>query len=253
MMEKQIHVVQLDAAGKISQIRLHWDQSTMLRQVDAIGRTGRNWPIRDGKAMAKLVKSSVKAVGSGGAGTTQAPSGAFTKQDEVVITGRPNSRDQEHKDYQKRLFTTGDEEEPRSYTNRESVAVRTSAKPPPRQWGELFAGEGARPTAVTPNSNHRAGADKKYGQNRLFDDNLDDRSPSPRAKKADPSKYNHFAFGNGEEADPVDGNRPPSAKAQKHMTNWGFEDFTTPPKVAAKPHPELERHFGPGVDDVRLE
>lgn len=254
---KQIHIVQLDSSGKISQIRLHWDQSTMLKQVDAIGRTGRNWPIRDGQAMAKVIKSSVSAAenGTGKQDSYEAP--ASVKPDEVVVTSRPqSSRSREDKDFHTRLFATGgdDERMPSNGNSDPALAVRTSAKPAPREWDELFAGDAAHKKSSSgkvEGTNLKAGAGTNFGQNRLFDKNTPaDHSPSS-GRKADPSKYNHFEFGNGEEAAPRDGNRPPSANAKKHMTNWDFEDFSTPPKFKAKPLKEHERHFGPGIDEVR--
>lgn len=248
----QVHIVQLNSQGQISQIRLYWDQSTLLKQVEAIGRTGRNWPIRDGKAMAKMIKSSASSVENGTvAAQSSVSASAKAAEDDVVITSRPvSSKGREDKDFHTRLFATGEDAEPRSNTTADpSAAMRTSAKPAPRQWGELFPGgpspdkvEGARP---------KLGSNKNFGSNRLFDENsAADRSPSPERKKPDPSKFNHFEFGNGEEAAPKDGDRPPSAKAKKHMSNWDFEDFTTPPKVKAKAQPEQERHFGPGIDEV---
>ena len=225
----------------------------MLKQVDAIGRTGRNWPIRDGAAMAKLVKNSVSAVGSHS--VTQAPPSSSSapprRNDAVTSDDRPNSREKENKDFHTRLFATGEDAEPRSTGNRESVAVRTSAKPVERQWGELFAEDGTRlPNAKVEGV--RAGAGKNFGQNRLFDRaTANDRPESPNTKKPDPTKFNHFQFGSGEDARPMEGDRPPSAKAKKHMNNWEFEDFVTPPKHVSKPLREHERHFGHGIDEVR--
>lgn len=219
----------------------------MLKQVDAIGRTGRNWPIRDGTAMTNLIKNSVSTGNSGPA--PQSSSGASSKPDEVVIT----SREGDKQDYHSRLFAPA--EERRSIENQApGIAKRMSAKPAPRQWGELFADENTRRSpspGKAEGAKAKAGSDRNFAQNRLFDRNaVDASSPSPE-RKHDHSHYQHFEFGNGEEAPPRDGNRPPSATAQKHMNNWDFEDFNTPPKVTAKPLMEQERHFGHGVDEVR--
>ncbi|KAK3060308.1 hypothetical protein LTR53_020155, partial [Teratosphaeriaceae sp. CCFEE 6253] len=59
-----MHIVRFDAEQKIKQIRLYWDQGTLLRQVEAIGRTGRNWPIKDGQAQVNAINRSLKAGGS---------------------------------------------------------------------------------------------------------------------------------------------------------------------------------------------
>lgn len=265
----QVHIVQFDSAGKITQVRLHWDQATMLKQVEAIGKSGRNWPIRDGQSMANLIKRSVGAAGSDPAGP-QAFFDATKKADQVVISARPsNTKDENNPDFHSRpssmmgenkpdfharLFATGDTAEPRSDHNRgPSVAKRMSAKPAPRQWDELFATDSYKspPSAKVEGAILKAGAGTNFGQNRMFHENAPEQPvTSPDGKKADPSKYNHFEFGNGEEAAPHDGNRPPSAKEKKHMNKWDFQDFVTPPKAAPKYQPDQERHFGHGVDDV---
>lgn len=54
-----IHIVSFDAQGKIAQIRQSWDQGALLKQIDVIGRSGRNWPIRDGADQTKLIATAV--------------------------------------------------------------------------------------------------------------------------------------------------------------------------------------------------
>ena len=71
-----------DGDGKISQMRQTWDQGALLKQLDVIGRTGRNWPIRDSKEQLKLIASSVRAAG----GASKPPSGS-----ELVNRSRGNS------------------------------------------------------------------------------------------------------------------------------------------------------------------
>ena len=78
-----LHVVNFDADQKIKQIRLHWDQGTLLKQVEAIGRTGRNWPIRDGKAQVDAITKSLKS--SGIDSSAKQPLGS-RHPNEVVIT-----------------------------------------------------------------------------------------------------------------------------------------------------------------------
>ncbi|KAL1305737.1 hypothetical protein AAFC00_007320 [Neodothiora populina] len=222
-----VHIVQLDAAGKIDQIRLYWDQGTMLRQVDAIGRTGRNWPIRDGSTMAKLVKDSVSSSKSGGA--SQAAARPSSKADEVTITSRPmSSKSRDGQDFHTRLFATGDDSErPSSGNSDSSVPTRTSAKPAPRQWAEIF------PNGPPP--------DKVEGAK--------PKPLSPESRRSNPAKFDHFELGNGEDAAPIDPNRPPSAHAKKHQSTWDLEDMNTVPKFNPKSQPAMERHFGYGIDD----
>lgn len=240
----------------------------MLRQVEAIGRSGRNWPIRDGSAMTRMVKDSVRAASDNPLPTR---GGAQSHEsDEVVITARSQSnRTNENKDFHNRLFATGDDGESESSgnnnNNNSSVSTRVSAKPAPRQWDELFASDEALSTPA-PNRNTRspspgkaegndlkAGAGKNFGENRLFDRREGgEREPSQERRKVDGARNGQsFVLGHGEDAPPMDGNRPASAKAMKQMNKWDFEDFTTPEKVAAKVQPEQERHIGPGYDEVQ--
>ena len=55
----QIHIVHFDTEHQIKQIRIHWDQACLLRQVEVIGARGRAWPIRDGKDQIRLLKTAV--------------------------------------------------------------------------------------------------------------------------------------------------------------------------------------------------
>ncbi|PSK55749.1 hypothetical protein B9Z65_4627 [Elsinoe australis] len=238
-----VHVVTLDSNGKISQIRIYWDQATLLKQVEAIGKSGRNWPIRDGQAQVKLVQSSVKTPGQAAVSASQ--------RDVADRTASGRMPD----DYTKRLFVTG--EEPERSRSTSGVIPRESAKPAARQWGELFAGEEQEEADAESNIGSpsvrdayqpvlKAGAGKNFQPNRLFDKNaLTERERSPERKKADPTKHSHFEFGNGEDAAPVAGR----GGNPKKVNNWDFEDFSTPAKHVQKPQREQERHFGYGIDD----
>ncbi|KAI0404481.1 hypothetical protein F4802DRAFT_567222 [Xylaria palmicola] len=56
-----MHIVTFDNDGKILNIRQSWDQGALLKQLDIIGKTGRNWPIRDSKDQIKMIEDSVKS------------------------------------------------------------------------------------------------------------------------------------------------------------------------------------------------
>ncbi|KAG0154533.1 hypothetical protein PDIDSM_101 [Penicillium digitatum] len=57
-----VHIVHFDANQLIKQIRIYWDQASLLRQVEVIGARGRQWPIRDGKDQLRLLKSAEAAL-----------------------------------------------------------------------------------------------------------------------------------------------------------------------------------------------
>lgn len=254
-----VHVVTLDADKKITQIRLYWEQGTLLRQIEAIGRTGRNWPIRDGKALVDTVKNSLKAAGHD---TSANGSLALSDPSQIVISEREKSgsisatRDP-HASLS--LFSPRDpnKESERSYDG-PATAPRASAKPAPRDYSELFAGEeeeaptGSAQRSLSPSKmdgrDMKANSGKHFTANRIFDESSPlDPPKSPERKKTYGQKYEHFAFGDGED-EPHD--TRPRSKGSKGMSHFSFEDFSTPPSVKEKPRPDYERHWGAGVDEV---
>ena len=56
----QTHVVTFDRQAKIVQIRQSWDQGSLLKQVEVIGRAGQNWPIRNSKDQITLIAKCAK-------------------------------------------------------------------------------------------------------------------------------------------------------------------------------------------------
>ncbi|KJX93531.1 hypothetical protein TI39_contig4297g00003 [Zymoseptoria brevis] len=259
------HVVTYNSESKIQQIRLYWDQGTLLKQVEAIGRTGRNWPIRDGKAQADFVTASVKAGNSSapGNGNGNHKPSAARDPNEVVIS-QHSKRDSfsatrdPHASLS--LFSERDANDSgRSYEG-PKYSTAKSAKPAPREYDELFTnGESAAALAIAGRSSSphktdgtilKAGAGKHYAGNRLFDQGKDmEDSRSPERKKTYNQKYEHFAFGDGEDA-PTKENRPFSkGQGEKNNTTFSFEDFSTPPKHIEKPRRDDERHWGADVDE----
>ena len=252
-----LHVVSFDADAKIKQIRLHWDLSTLLKQVEAIGRTGRNWPIRDGKAQIEAISKSLK---TDGINTDKQPPVSKGGPNEVVI-----------REHQKRtsvsatrdphaslaLFAPRDpNEDAGSSYEGPKFAPRESAKPAPREYNELFA-DGQTPASKagirSPSPTKegvifKSGAGKNYTGNRLFEDDENSRQPSPERKKTYGQKYDHFHFGDGEDA--VQASRPTSnGRGKGHKPTFSFEDFATPPKAGTKIRPDDVRHWG---DEVSL-
>ena len=251
-----IHTVDFDGEQKIKQIRLSWDQGTLLKQVEAVGRTGRNWPIRDGKAQADAITNSVKS--SGVNQPSQQPLGSrnpnevvinqHKKKDSVSATRDPHAS--------LNLFAARDPNEhaPGDYQGPRH-APRASAKPPPRQYNELFAG-GESPAADASSQVRsqspskadgvilKAGAGKHYTGNRLFDDSEQSGiARSPERKKVFGQKYQHFTFGDGEDV-PENGRPESVARGSKHQPTFSFEDFATPPKHQQKVRPDYDVHWG---------
>ncbi|KIH87860.1 hypothetical protein SPBR_04802 [Sporothrix brasiliensis 5110] len=80
------HFVSFDAQGKISQIRQSWDQGALLKQIDVIGKSGRNWPISDGTEQVKTIASAIAA--NSGSQESAAAAGANT---DLPVRPRGNS------------------------------------------------------------------------------------------------------------------------------------------------------------------
>ncbi|TVY27723.1 hypothetical protein LHYA1_G004357 [Lachnellula hyalina] len=255
-----IHIVSFDANDKIQQIRQSWDQGSLLKLIDVIGKTGRNWPIRDGKDQINLIVSSVKSTGKPSSGSTSnaADAARSSRANSTNVTRDPHAS----------LSLFGPREKAAGAETRPAAIARaSSAKPAQRNYHDLFVGnesdqsptEPTRPTAreraESPSRNGGvrgkggAGAGKNYGPSRLFDteelDEADLVRPSPM-KETNSKKYEHFDFGENHDAPAR------KEKTSKHGTQWGFDDFNTPAKaVPGKVQRANEvRHWGNEDDEL---
>ena len=295
-----MHIIHFNENRKIQQIRLYWDQGSLLKQIDVIGARARNWPIRDGKDQARLIATSASgndqesrpstAVSStsshepGAAGKLRsqsndvtrdpyASSTLFAPRDENVDSSAPAgvapraSAKPPPRDYHD-LFVGNDsdaspqtKQKPTS-PKKQSTTVApkaSSAKPPPRDYHDLFAGNDSDSSPQAKNSNSprkelmsppiapKSGAGKNYKPSRLFDFEDDDPSMPKSPEKGNlmkphPTKYQHFEFGDGDDAPAIKADRPKT----KHQSQWDFETLATPQKPPTKSHPgdQDKRHFG---------
>ena len=238
----QIHIVGFDTNGKILQIRQSWDQGSLLKLIDVIGKTGRNWPIHDGKDQIKLITSSVKSFGKVSADSAAEDTVSRSRGNSNNVTRDPHAS--------LSLFA------PREKNVQDSlpavVAHRPSARPAPREYSELFVGNDSDTSPAAPSKGPRErsesptktvaskiGAGKNFAPSRLFDN--DENSPiRPTTNKehsadhllrANPAKYQHFDFADG--SDPRDTTRPTPVKDARSQrgSQWNFDDFHTPAKV----------------------
>jgi hypothetical protein len=251
-------MVYFDHAGKISQIRLYWDQGALLKQIDVIGARSRNWPIRDSKEQARLIASSQAAVAQPEPAASSRPSTSSRGADEVSIRSRPrgatnNAMNDPHASLS--LFQNRGVEEENDSNSQPLAARAQSAKPPPREYSELFVGENAGSPSPSPHKYPtKAGGGKNFKANRLFDETeeeLEHGTPAVKGAgiKTNPKKYEHFTFGDGEDNTKVRNTARPETKA-KSQANWDFESFNTPAKPKQKTLPETVRHFGWSDDEV---
>lgn len=198
----KVHIVHFDSDRKIKTIRLYWDQGSLLKLVDVIGSRARNWPIRDGKDQARLIVSSVAAAQRKGAATSEAGNGVHN-QDEAAALSKPvlsrNVTGDPHASLS--LFTPRDVNQETSHFS-EMVAPRASAKPPPRDYNDLF---GDNETNASPSTKVNASSPTKEnrglkGQSAkppprdyhdLFVGHESDASPISKAKQSSPLKENN--------------------------------------------------------------
>ncbi|CAL5867871.1 uncharacterized protein PFLUO_LOCUS2092 [Penicillium psychrofluorescens] len=56
-----VHIVNFNSENEIQQVRIYWDQASLLKQAEVIGSSGRNWPIRDAKDQIRYIKAAEAA------------------------------------------------------------------------------------------------------------------------------------------------------------------------------------------------
>ncbi|KAJ4363725.1 hypothetical protein N0V95_001041 [Ascochyta clinopodiicola] len=253
-----VHIVHFDSADKIVQVRQYWDQGSLLKQIDVIGARSRNWPIREGPEQAKLIQHSAQLVQPESAPSSR-PSTASRGADEVSIRSRgstANATNDPHASLS--LFKPREVDDAELPSGHPTAPRAMSAKPPPREYSELFVSENAgSPSPQNQRFPVKGGANKKLQTNRLFDETEEDRiaATTPlKVTKTDPKKYNHFEFGDGEDEETPRGRE--TARTQgprdksKSQANWDFEDFVTPEKTNPKTQPQAVRNFSWEDDEV---
>ena len=196
-------MVKFDSQQKIKQIRLHWDQGSLLKQVEVIGSRGRNWPLRDGKEQIRLI-TSLASVSSEVSQSTTSAQETPTEGEDVPARGRAQSGKSATGDPHATLslFQPRDpNEQPSTPRANAVISPRASAKPAPRDLSDLFAGEtaGASPSKRNGDVQAKGGASKNFQPIRLFErgEEEETQTKSPERLKTNPKKYHHFEFDDG--------------------------------------------------------
>lgn len=260
-----VHIVHFDKSQKIVQVRLYWDQGSLLKQIDVIGARARNWPIRDGKDQTRLIVRNAAAVAQpeSAASSRRSTTSRGREHDEVSVQERPASSRSATNDPHATLalFQPRDvsQDEGNSYSNRPVAPRATSMKPAPRDYGELFAGAEALPSGGEPTPAKQAGIPAKSGggknfkPSRLFEQDTEEERAmaTPMSVKTNSKKYNHFDFGNNDDDETTPKVRETAASKEKskHASQWKFEDFVTPEKPKTKILAQAVRHIGWSDDE----
>ena len=237
------------------QIRQSWDQGSLLKQLDVIGKTGRNWPIRDSKEHIGLIARCVKR------------EAASSASENLPVRSRGNSTNALRDPHASlTLFAPREEVETAAAS---VVSPYAGNRPRQRSFTEILGDEpeedGTSPTrgrdrSQSPSKSAKIGAGKNFQPIRLFEAAVEEPEPdtpegSPeKFMRPNPKKYEHFDFVDG--SDPHDAPKPGrdlnEKSKTKHDTTWSFDDFATPQKPTASRvmHKARDvRHWGP-EDDV---
>ncbi|KAI5809907.1 hypothetical protein DFH27DRAFT_476462 [Peziza echinospora] len=257
-----IHIVNFEN-GLISQIRLYWDQATLLKQMGVIGRTGRNWPIKDGPDQIKIIRKSVeqiptprpleKAQEPDRQRDSQRDRGASNASVSSTSSIRPTP--DPHSTLS--LFTPHEPQDERTVWTNTNPRPRTSAKPPPRDLNELFVASDPDPAQARANQAAEAAlppkAPSKYNDDRSYDfldgDNDQKKVNAPNHSiKTNPNKYEHFDMTDGPRQQKVN----PPTKDPRNQSSWNFSDFSTPEKKQGREqfHDELPVGQGQGQGNL---
>ncbi|KAF2705123.1 hypothetical protein K504DRAFT_460898 [Pleomassaria siparia CBS 279.74] len=261
-----VHIVHFDKGQKIVQIRLYWDQGSLLKQIDVIGARARNWPIRDGKDQTRLVANTAAAVAQPASAASSRRSTTSRGSDEVSVSGRPVSSRSAIKDPHATLalFQPRDvnQEQSSNFSNGPAAPRATSLKPAPRDYSDLFAGAEALPSGGDATAHKqadipaKAGGGKNFKPNRLFEQDTEEESTMATpvsSVKTNSSKYNHFDFAQKDDDDEATPKvREAAAKENKHGSQWNFEDFVTPEKTKMKILPQAVRHIAWSDDEEEV-
>ncbi|KAF4984837.1 hypothetical protein FZEAL_65 [Fusarium zealandicum] len=225
------HFVSFDEAGKITQIRLQWDQGSLLKQIEVIGKSGRNWPIRDSREQIAFIRSSIKA------GGTAAPSAPSHNETSRQTRGSSNNA---MRDPHASLHLFASREEIEAAQPASVVSPYGGNRPRQRSFTEILGDEPASPSAGRQQmSPSKAGQGKNIQPMRIFDGCEHTQEPEPpkstnsRYIRPNPTKYSHFEFADG--TDPQDAPQPglsfDERVKSKHDSQWDFADFMTPQKT----------------------
>lgn len=223
--------------GKITTIRQSWDQGSLLKQLDVIGKTGRNWPIRDSTEQLRLIKSSQNAAGVQTARPTEFNNTRSRKDSNNVLRDPHASL---------ALFAPRDE----SQALESIVSPYAGRRPRQRSVTEILGDEPTEEPGSPSNGRERSmspskaiapkAGGKNFQQNRLFDVE-DEEETGPNHGQGDrkayykpnAKKFSHFDFSDGTDAsqEASKAKQALESRKSKHDSNWSFDDFSTPAKA----------------------
>ncbi|RAH66247.1 uncharacterized protein BO66DRAFT_186661 [Aspergillus aculeatinus CBS 121060] len=257
-----VHIVRFNAQQQIQNVRIYWDQASLLKQVEVIGSRARGWPIRDAKDQFRLLKSAISSSPSDhGPGSASAPAPPASTEEkarvperQIASPGKKYIKDPHAADSLFELLSPGKDSKDRGEPVRAPRAP-ASAQPPARDYGELFLStEGDFDNDTPDASPSRKRIPPKAGTKNLQPSRIFDHDEAATkeglqqiAYKAHPKRYDHFELGGDNSTREV--HEKPGRPVSRQAPHWDFEDFVTPEKPKRQLRGEEIRHFGWGDDE----
>ncbi|PYI03882.1 hypothetical protein BO78DRAFT_188459 [Aspergillus sclerotiicarbonarius CBS 121057] len=249
-----VHIVRFNSQNQIQNVRIYWDQASLLKQVEVIGSRGRGWPVREPKDQIRLIKSSIASgpADNGPALTSSLPAETEEDNSKQGSPGKKYIKDPHAADS---LFELISPSKDRSDPVRAPRAP-ASAQPPPREYSELFGDHGdvdvdAPGTPSRTRNTAKAGVGKNYQGSRIFDNEeaRDEGSHEQIAYRANPKRFDHFELGADNSQREVQ--EKPGRPVSRQAPHWDFDDVT-PEKPKRQLRGEEIRHFGWSDDEPDL-
>lgn len=201
-----------------------------MKQVEVIGSRSRSWPIREAKDQTRLIKSAITAKPAD-VGSAPPPSNNEAEESSRPVTpGKRRIKDPYAAESLTDLLSPSKDDRTKPVRAPRSAA---SAKPPPRDYEELFVSQVDEPDA-TPSKPTRGpvapkvGAGKNFQPNRIFGED-DEESHSQIAYKANPKRFEHFEIG-GDNGDLEVEEKPAANRKSRQMPQWELNDSFVPEK-----------------------
>lgn len=216
-----------------------WDQGSLLKSVEVVGNRGKNWPLRDGQDQLRVISSSVEASLS-----TSMSNASLAEEHRGRFDSKSGSTAAQ---------SNGQTFTPRKFEREDSpsssVGPRASAKPPQRDYHDLFAagadfGHERSQSPSKPNP-VKVGAGKNFHEVRLFNDESLNQPDQPGPERSrSPSKTN-----------------PTKAGARKNyhdvrlFSNEPLDprDPMSPEKISIKTNPKKHQHFEFGEEPLNIQ
>ncbi|OOF96382.1 hypothetical protein ASPCADRAFT_144782 [Aspergillus carbonarius ITEM 5010] len=258
-----VHIVRFNSQNQIQNVRIYWDQASLLKQVDVIGSRGRAWPVREPQDQIRLIKSSVSSgpADDGPAPTSSLPSETAKESNDreeprkQASPGKKHIKDPHAADSLFELLSPGKD---RSDPVRPPRAP-ASAQPQQREYGEIFGDhddvdlDAIEASPSRSRNTARAGVGKNYQGSRIFDNEeagAGDGGHEQIAYRAHPKRFDHFELGADNSQREVQ--EKPGRPMSRQAPHWDFDDFVTPEKPKRQLRGEEIRHFGWSDDEPDL-